>query len=596
MAEEELRILKRFKLDPDTSVLIQKYSCMYHGGKIPVFGSLFIMNDNICYSSKINNKTIIGKKTKVKIAVKDIILCEILNNFGTGILITTQDGQNHQFNNLGNDAQMANYLITDMMEGYLYKLKQQSQVDQQLIQQIENDMENSAIRNSLIDQKQDSQEEKKELNNDQNKLNGRKQSDQLNKSDQEEEKVQQNHDHQNQQNQLQQFDSYNIDQYQQEQIQQQVHDDIDLLKINPQKYEEQLSDDFIYCQNNPEINALFTKKWDNQIYEKTYVNMPAAQLSQTIFISKNEDDKSFVEFLSDFMEKNDEKIKQIQARIDPFSDGQDSLDDILVHSNYALTTFYEGSLDINVTRGTKQRTVHVKTTLHKPIALIKVFPYTEVQKFYVVSPRKIIMHSKLQMQKVFYSDHYYVDLFWDLDEQFIDNQVQTTVRISCSLIFNKKIPLVQKKIQDYYDQNMVNSFNKYLKPQLEQWIENQIVDQLKQKSQNQVEMPVPQIQQQNIIGHNFARVDQIQQNKQQQNGQIRQQVSVEELFGNFMKELRAQAGNQIPEQQLDKIIKQQLDEAKGKVLTQLIVDGVDVDLCNQNINPDSNSIEGCNIF
>lgn len=53
------------------------------------------------------------------------------------------------------------------------------------------------------------------------------------------------------------------------------------------------------------------------------------------------------------------------------------MDEILIHSNYALTTFYEGSLDINVTRGFKERTVHVKTTLHKPIALIKVFPYTE---------------------------------------------------------------------------------------------------------------------------------------------------------------------------------------------------------------------------
>ena len=95
MADEEMKILKRFRLDPDKSVLIQKYNCMYHGGTIPVFGSLFILNDNVCFSSKLNNKTLIGKKTKVRIEVKDIILCEILNNFGTGVLITTQNGENH---------------------------------------------------------------------------------------------------------------------------------------------------------------------------------------------------------------------------------------------------------------------------------------------------------------------------------------------------------------------------------------------------------------------------------------------------------------------------------------------------------------------
>lgn len=85
MVEEELRVLKRFKLDPDTSVLIQKFKCLYHGGKIPVPGSLYILNDFVCFSSFFNEKTLFGKKTKLKIQIKNIILCEILNNFGTGI-------------------------------------------------------------------------------------------------------------------------------------------------------------------------------------------------------------------------------------------------------------------------------------------------------------------------------------------------------------------------------------------------------------------------------------------------------------------------------------------------------------------------------
>lgn len=95
------------------------------------------------------------------------------------------------------------------------------------------------------------------------------------------------------------------------------------------------------------------------------------------------------------MKNNDDKIKQIQVKVDSFSCGMDSLDDILIYSNYALNTFYQGNLGIDVSRGEKTREVHVKTVLHKPIALIKAFPYIEKQKIYSVSPRKIVMHSKL---------------------------------------------------------------------------------------------------------------------------------------------------------------------------------------------------------
>ena len=121
---EELKILRSFKLDPDSSVVIQKYKCFYAGKNIPVHGTLYILNDFVCFSSFFNDKTLFGKKTKLKIEVKHIILCEILNNFGTGIYITASDGRSFQFNNLGDEAQMVNYLIQDMMEGYQYKVKQ----------------------------------------------------------------------------------------------------------------------------------------------------------------------------------------------------------------------------------------------------------------------------------------------------------------------------------------------------------------------------------------------------------------------------------------------------------------------------------------
>jgi hypothetical protein len=42
------------------------------------------------------------------------------------------------------------------------------------------------------------------------------------------------------------------------------------------------------------------------------------------------------------MQKNDKQIKSITTRIDSFNRGSDSLDDILIHSNYALNAFYNG--------------------------------------------------------------------------------------------------------------------------------------------------------------------------------------------------------------------------------------------------------------
>lgn len=80
------------------------------------------------------------------------------------------------------------------------------------------------------------------------------------------------------------------------------------------------------------------------------------------------------------------------------------------------------------------------------------------------------------MEKIFYSDHYYVDLLWHFDEQLgQDGQVETTISLQCDLVFVKNVNMIKKKIQDYYDQNMLTSFNQYLKPQIELWIQEQII-------------------------------------------------------------------------------------------------------------------------
>ena len=59
--------------------------------------------------------------------------------------------------------------------------------------------------------------------------------------------------------------------------------------------------------------------------------------------------------------------------------------------------------------------------------------------------------------------------------------MDTTIKIYSDLIFIKKVPLIQKKIQDYYDSNLVASFNNYLKPQLELWIQTNLLDKIHKK-------------------------------------------------------------------------------------------------------------------
>lgn len=110
---------------------------------------------------------------------------------------------------------------------------------------------------------------------------------------------------------------------------------------------------------------------------------------------------SFAEQMSDYMQNNDPKIASIQVRIDPFTDingsGEETntLDDVLFSSDFALTSFYKGQLSIDNTRGFRERKVHVKTNLKKAVFMMKVFPYTETQHFHIISPRKIIVHSRL---------------------------------------------------------------------------------------------------------------------------------------------------------------------------------------------------------
>ncbi len=119
---DETKYIMRFGLNPDESILIRRFNCMYHGKGIPVPGTLFIFNEYVCFSSKFNQKTLLGK-TKIVLPMKDVILCDFHpKSFGTGISLTVstdkiKDGPTFKFNNLGEEGKNANYLIEEMMNG-----------------------------------------------------------------------------------------------------------------------------------------------------------------------------------------------------------------------------------------------------------------------------------------------------------------------------------------------------------------------------------------------------------------------------------------------------------------------------------------------
>ncbi len=77
------------------------------------------------------------------------------------------------------------------------------------------------------------------------------------------------------------------------------------------------------------------------------------------------------------MKERDDKVKSISVKIDTFSGGSETLEDVLIYSNYALSAFYSGALGIEETRGEKERIIRVKTILNKAVAMIKAFPYVE---------------------------------------------------------------------------------------------------------------------------------------------------------------------------------------------------------------------------
>ena len=62
------------------------------------------------------------------------------------------------------------------------------------------------------------------------------------------------------------------------------------------------------------------------------------------------------------------------------------------------------------------------------------------------------------------------------------------------MIFTKNVALVKNKIKNYYEENLITSFDSYLKPQLEQWIQQQIIDLREQKNSiSEVQQEAPNL-------------------------------------------------------------------------------------------------------
>lgn len=52
--------------------------------------------------------------------------------------------------------------------------------------------------------------------------------------------------------------------------------------------------------------------------------------------------------------------------------------------------------------------------------------------------------------------------------------------------------MIKKKIQDYFDEHMGSTFNNYLRPQLEEWINKEIINPRNEKKEMAIAKPIIQ--------------------------------------------------------------------------------------------------------
>jgi len=106
------------------------------------------------------------------------------------------------------------------------------------------------------------------------------------------------------------------------------------------------------------------------------------------------------------------------------------------------------------------------------------------------------------------------------------------------------VALIKSKIEAYYNDNLISSFNKYLKPQLEAWIQKELLD-VRQKSQPDVQIRPEEME---IAKSEIEEVD------------------YASIVQRFIAELKRQTHGKMDERALNSVIMQGLNRGQEQVL------------------------------
>ena len=108
------------------TVFIEKFKCMYHGGLVPVIGKIYLLNNHVCFASKLDANTLFGKSTDIKIPIEEIIRSELTNELllGHSLDLFLTDKRKLHFSSFSNGLNTAHEIIMNMLESAHFKKEQ----------------------------------------------------------------------------------------------------------------------------------------------------------------------------------------------------------------------------------------------------------------------------------------------------------------------------------------------------------------------------------------------------------------------------------------------------------------------------------------
>ena len=75
--KKEEEVLKKFNLSPNDTVFLDNFRCFSNSAKIPTLGKLYVFNNSVCFSTKLDMNVFLGNSCKLKILMKDVVLVEL---------------------------------------------------------------------------------------------------------------------------------------------------------------------------------------------------------------------------------------------------------------------------------------------------------------------------------------------------------------------------------------------------------------------------------------------------------------------------------------------------------------------------------------